>query len=67
MRHLVGLEPQTSDVFTFREYRVKRTGFLISQGRVITATACQGRTVRAGVVIYCGRHESGSTRKEDGD
>ena len=34
---------------------------------MITATACQGRTMRAGVVIDCGRHESGSTRKEDGD
>ena len=67
MKQLVFIEPRTSDAFVFREYRVKRTGFAISHGLVITATACQGRTMRAGVVIDCGRHESGNTKKEDGD
>ena len=67
MRPLVFIEPCTSDVFVFRDHQVKPTGFTISHGRVITATACQGRTMRAGVVIDCGRHECGSTRKEDGD
>ena len=67
MKQHVFIEPRTSDAFVFREYRVKRTGFAISHGLVITATACQGRTMRAGVVIDCGRHESGNTKKEDGD
>ena len=67
MRPLVFIEPCTSDVFVFRDHKVKRTGFAISHGRVITAIACQGRTMRAGVVIDFGRHEGGSTRKEDGD
>ena len=60
MRPFVFIEPCTSDVFVFRNHKVKHN-------RVITATACQGRTMRAGVVIDCGRHYSGSTRKEDGD
>ena len=67
MKHLVFIEPTTSDVFIFRNHKVRRTGFQISHGRVITATACQGRTMRAGVLIDCGRHESGNTKKEDGD
>ncbi len=31
MRHLVFIEPQSSDVFMFRDYRVKRTGFVRCQ------------------------------------
>ena len=66
MKNIVFIEPRTSDAFVFRDHRVKRTGFPLSHGFVVTATACQGRTMRAGVVIDCGRHESGTTRKEDG-
>ena len=40
---------------------------MLSHARVIIATACQGRTFRLGVVIDCGRHESGRTAKEDED
>ena len=66
-QHLVFLQPTTSEEFCFREYKVKRTGFAASHGRVITSTACQGRTFRAGVVIDCGRHEGGPTAKSDED
>lgn len=67
LKQLVFIEPRTSDDFVFREYKVKRTGFPLSHARVITGTACQGRTMRAGVIIDCARHETGSTRKDDGD
>ena len=64
---LVFVEPRTSDAFDFRGYRVTRTGLPVSHGRVITSTACQGRTMRAGVIVDCGRHEGGATPKEDED
>ena len=67
MKKMVFIEPRTPDAFVFRDHKVRRTGFPLSHGFVVTATACQGRTMRAGVVIDCGRHESGTTRKEDGD
>jgi hypothetical protein len=66
-RNLVFIEPRTSDPFTFREYTVTRTGFPISHARAITSTACQGRTMRDGVIIDCGRHEGGAHKKEDDD
>ena len=66
-RSLVFIEPRTSDAFNFRDFRVTRTGFALSHARVITATACQGRTMHAGVIIDAGRHEIGETRKEDDD
>ena len=64
---LVFVEPKTSDPFVFRNHKVRRTGFPLSHARVVTTTACQGRTMRAGVLIDCGRHESGNTVKEDAD
>ena len=66
-QRLVFVEPTTSEPFIFRNYKITRTGFTLSHARVITATACQGRTFRLGVVIDCGRHEGGSTAKEDED
>jgi len=64
---LVFIEPRTCDAFTFREYKVTRTGFQFSHGRVLTATACQGRTMHAGVIIDAGRHMEGWTKKENDD
>ncbi len=66
-RNLVFIEPRTSDPFLFREYTVTRTGFPISHARAITSTACQGRTMRDGVILDCGRHDAGSHKKEDDD
>ena len=66
-QRLVFVEPTTSEPFIFRNYKITRTGFTLSHARAITATACQGRTFRLGVVIDCGRHEGGSTAKEDED
>ena len=68
---LVSIETRTSEPFEFTEnkinYKVTRTGFAFSHGRVITTTACQGRTMREGVVLDCGRRMSGRGRKEDDD
>ena len=44
------MEARTSEPFIFREYKVVRTGFPFSHGRVITTVACQGRTMREGVI-----------------
>ena len=64
---LVFVEPQTSDAFQWRGHTVVRTGFPLSHGRVITSTACQGRTMRAGVVVDAGRRENGAHPTEDDD
>ena len=66
-RNLVFIETRTADPFVFREYTVIRTGFPISHARAITSTACQGRTMRDGVILDCGRHEGGNHPKEDDD
>jgi hypothetical protein len=53
---LVFLEPQTCKAaFEFRGHKVKRTGFQLAHGRVITSTASQGRTLKQGVVVDCGK------------
>ena len=64
---LVFIEPSTSEAFTFRQHKVVRTAFYLTHGRVITTTACQGRTMKLGVIVDCGRHDSGRSRKEDDD
>ena len=61
---LVFIEARTSDPFTLRDHKVTRTAFPFSHGRVITNTACQGRTMREGVILDRGRHESGRGKKE---
>ena len=61
--HLVFIEPQTSTAFEFRKHKVTRTGFPISHGRVVTSTACQGRTMPLGVIIEAGCKED----KEEAD
>ena len=66
-KSLVFVEVRTSDSFHFRNYTVTRTAFPLSHGRVITSTACQGRTMTEGVIIDCGRLEGGPHPKDDGD
>ena len=66
-QHLVFIEPRVSDPFIFRDFVVTRTGLPISHARAITSTACQGRTMRDGVIIDCGRQEGGAHPKEDDD
>jgi hypothetical protein len=61
---LVFVEARTSDAFHFRGHNVTRTGFPLSHGRVITCTACQGRTMDAGVILDCGRIEKGTYPKD---
>ena len=62
---LVFIEPSTCEAFTFRQHKVVRIAFHLTHGRVITTTACQGRTMKVGVILDCGRHDSGRNRKED--
>ena len=50
-QNLIFIESRTSDPFVHREYTVTRTGLPISHARVITSTACQGRTMRDGVIL----------------
>ena len=64
---LVFVEVRTSDAFHFRNHTVTRTAFPLSHGRVITCTACQGRTMDAGVIVDCGRHEGGAHPKHNDD
>jgi len=66
-QNLVFVEPRTSDPFVFREYTVTRTGLPLSHARAVTSTACQGRTMRDGVIIDCGRQQGGAHPKEDDD
>ena len=66
-RNFVFIERRTADPFVFREYTVTKTGLPISHARAITSTACQGRTMRDGVIIDCGRQHGGSHPKEDED
>ena len=66
-RSLVFVEPKTAEPFLFRGFRVSRTAFPLSHGKVVTSTACQGRTYREGVVIDCGRLTTGKTALDDDD
>ena len=45
---LVFIAPQTSTIFEFRWHKVTRTALPISHGKVLTPTACQGRTMKEG-------------------
>ena len=51
---LVFIEPQTSSQFDFRKHKVIRTGLPISHAEVLTSTACQGRTMKNGVIVDAG-------------
>ena len=68
---LVFIEPTTSAEFHFshqkRAYTVRRTGFAISHGRVITSTVYQGRTMRDGVIIDAGRKLGGAYPTKEHD
>ena len=56
---LVFVEPGTQ-TFAWRGHSVSRTGFALSHARVLTSTACQGRTFRFGVVVDGGRRDGGA-------
>ena len=53
--------------FKWREYAVHRTGFPLTHGAVRTSTACQGKTLRHGVIVDCARRESGAHPMEEED
>ena len=60
VENLVFLEPLTAFMpFRWREFRIMRSGFPITHGRVRTSTACQGKTFEQGVLIDCARREGG--------
>ena len=54
---LVFIEPQTSQTFDFRRHKVTRTAIPISHAKVLTSTACQGRTMHEGVVVDAGNKD----------
>ena len=54
---LVFIEPQTSSAFEFRRHKVTRTGIPISHAKVLTSTACQGRTMHEGVMVDAGNKD----------
>ena len=56
---MVFIEPQTSAAFEFRKHKITRTSFPNSHGKVITSTACQGRTMAGGVIIDAGCKDDG--------
>ena len=67
-KRLVLVEPVAArKAFEFRGHMVMRTGLPLSHACVVTSAACQGRTMHKGVVIDCGRLESGSYPMEDED
>lgn len=68
-RNLVFVEPVTANKsFKYKDlYDVTRTGLPLGHGRVVTSTACQGRTMREGVVIDCGRITGNSQGAKDDD
>ena len=67
-RRLVFVEPVSArKAFEFRGHMVMRTGLPLSHARVVTSTACQGRTMRKGVIVDCGRLECGSHPMTDED
>jgi len=65
---LLFLSPTTTMIpFTWREFKVTRSGFPLTHGRVRTSTACQGKTFDTGVLIDCARREIGQHPMDDGD
>jgi len=65
---LLFLTPTTTLIpFTWRDYKVTRTGFPVTHAMVRTSTACQGKTFDQGVVIDCARRETGAHPTSDGD
>ena len=55
---LVFIEPQASSAFDFRRYKITRTALPISHAKVLTSTACQGRTMPQGVIVDAGYKDS---------
>ena len=65
---LVFLEPTSTLMpFTWRDFKISRSGFPITHAMVRTSTACQGRTCEQGVLIDCAKREIGlhKTSKDD--
>ena len=66
--NLVFLEPLTTFMpFRWREFKISRSGFPITHGRVRTSTACQGKTFDQGVLIDCARRGGGQYPMHDDD
>ena len=65
---LVFLEPtKTLMPFTWRNFKVARTGFPLTHAMVRTSTACQGQTYELGVVIDCAKRELGAHKTDLND
>jgi len=65
---LLLLSPTTTLMpFSWREYKVTRSGFPLAHGMVRTSTACQGKTFEQGVLIDCARRDTGQYVLDEGD
>jgi len=65
---LLFLSPTTTLMpFSWREYKVTRSGFPLTHAMVRTSTACQGKTFEKGVIVDCARRDSGQHPLDDGD
>ena len=51
--------------FKWRGHSVNRVGFPLSHACVRTSTACQGKTLRGGVIIDCARRTDGPHPMDD--
>ena len=66
MQSLVFVEPsRTLRPFTWRGHSVNRVGWALSHAGVRTSTACQGKTLKGGVIIDCARRETGPHPMDD--
>jgi len=67
-KSLLFLSPTTTLMpFSWREYKVTRSGFPLAHGMVRTSTACQGKTFEQGVIIDCARRDTGQYVLDEGD
>ena len=63
---LVFVEPSsTMFPLKWRGHSISRVGFALSHARVRTSTACQGKTLKGGVLIDCARREDGQHPMDD--
>ena len=61
VQSLLFLEPtKTLFPFTWRQFKVSRSGFPLTHAMVRTSTSCQGKTYELGVLIDCAKRELGA-------
>jgi len=68
VQSLVFLEPtKTLFPFSWRQFKISRSGFPLTHAMVRTSTACQGKTYELGVLIDCAKRELGAHPTDPND